>query len=156
MFENVTETEWAYIAGIIDGEGCLGVYHRSSRNKGTRQVIPSTSYRPRIQVVNTNLNLVLWIRDRLKGDIATYASHDSRRKTKYVWRNGAARSILSICEHCLPYLVIKRKQAELVLRFPVDAVCNQWTVEETRRIKIEKHNLYEETLRLNRRGQLVQ
>ena len=29
----LTVAEWAYMAGIIDGEGCLGVYTRSKQQK---------------------------------------------------------------------------------------------------------------------------
>ena len=141
----------AYLAGIIDGEGNLGVYFRSSRHRGTGQKTPAVSYAPRLQVSNTNREIIMWLIATFGGSLL-YKKGTKRCKPQWRWHLNGGGRIQEICRHTLPYMIIKKHQAELVLRFPFNAVCNQYTAEKTTQVQAVKEGLYAETLMLNKRG----
>ena len=103
-----TEVELAYLAGIVDGEGCitgrLGITDkRRSPNLGVRFLIS-----------NTDQRLVQWVRDKWGGRIYAHKRHNARWKTAFQWEVtlGQAAPIL---RSILPYLLLKRRQAEIAL-----------------------------------------
>lgn len=151
ILAEMAETDWAYLAGLIDGEGCLGIYRRSLRHAGRRQLTPAPSYGPRLSIVNTNLDVMAWLSRKLGGGKWFGKKRISGHKPVYCWHTYWTDLIFEICRRCAPYLIIKRRQAILVLEFPAHVRCNQWTA-ETQQIGATKEALYQKTLDLNRRG----
>jgi len=101
----------AYTAGIIDGEGCI-MLSRKNYNP------PRIGYYIRlcITVGNTNEWLIHWLKMQFGGivTVATPAlpnSKDAWRWTLTSWQ------ALSFLELILPYLQLKRPQAELGIKF---------------------------------------
>lgn len=135
-----TETDKAYLAGLIDGEGCVGVYVSEKR-----------SYRPRLSITNTNKEVLDWVAETFGGYVTT-RSNGNGCKTVHRWNAHGATLPAQICAAVLPYLKIKSDQARLILSFPAHVQCNQWTVEKTEKLRAEKHALYLKTKELNRRG----
>ncbi len=101
-----TDTDLAYFAGIIDGEGCFCL-HKS----GDRAVFGAD-----LSVGNTDPRLVHWIQARFGGRILRRQFADKRCKVFYHWRL-ASRDLDAVTLAVLPYLVIKRDQAELMLAY---------------------------------------
>ena len=102
---------YAYLSGLIDGEGCI--YLNEEKRNGT--IIRT---RIRLQITNTNKNLIdKCIEITGKGCISVHQPKQSNWKTRYDWvvYDLSAREILN---NCLPYLVSKREQAELALSVP--------------------------------------
>ncbi len=101
------DTDIIYLAGIVDGEGCINIvkYHKGNRYR----------YRLQLRVINTNKELVEWIRDRWGGWIIS-RERDSKRRTVYEWsiHNLAAGELL---EDMIDYLIVKRDQANVALDF---------------------------------------
>lgn len=95
----MTETERAYLAGILDGEGCI------SASKPPIHIS--------VQVSNTDLPLLEWLAENFGGSITLKKQPG---KTAYVWQR-KARSTKPLLEAALPYLRVKRKQAVLALNF---------------------------------------
>lgn len=98
----------AYIAGIIDGEGCIGIYcHRNSGN----------GYRSHYLVVTVNMTrpeALQLIHQHYGG---TYRQQDRPEgKPRIVWaiRNWAAQQFL---REILPYLTVKELQARLAIDY---------------------------------------
>jgi len=148
----LTKEEWAYIAGFLDGEGCIGVYTRSKNHMGTRQITGAVSYRPRISVTNTNKEVLLWMQSKLGGVVRDRGQIRIGWKPIYHWNLQNVQMIFVICENCIPYMHVKAEQARIVLQFPFNVQCNNWTVEKTTFTEAGKRSLYEATLRLNKRG----
>lgn len=100
-------TDLAYFAGIIDGEGCFCL-HKS----GVRDVFNSS-----LSVGNTDPRMIHWIHDRFGGRILRrqFAAR-TRCKVFYHWRL-LARDLESVITAVIPYLVVKREQAELMLAY---------------------------------------
>jgi hypothetical protein len=97
----------AYVAGLFDGEGCI----HYSYKKHCSYRVPSSSLW--MQVSSTNQEVVEWLRESLGGFI--FEDRSKRRpKTLHNWKAGP-RKTFEILKLLLPYLRIKRKQAELIL-----------------------------------------
>ena len=104
----MTETEKAYIAGIIDGEGSI-MLQRIHKNEFTS---------PCVSVASTSLELLNWLKKTIgKGMIISKKNYNPEvHKDCYSYvlrRNDAIKLIDEIC----PYLVIdsKKKRAKLII-----------------------------------------
>lgn len=106
-----TETEKAYAAGVIDGEGTIGVWRerRAKNSSGYR-------YRVAMEVSNTNEKLIDWLQQRFGGFKAIVNAEREGCKRLWKWRSTTS-VVLEIVKQLLPYLVLKQEQAELVIEF---------------------------------------
>lgn len=104
VISHLTEAEKGYLAGIVDGEGCLGV----CKKKGWKG---SYYYNFIVTVANTDKKLVDWLQTKLGGYIRSYPAKGERRPW-WIWsmEDGLAK-IMVFCQEIMPYLVIKQEQA---------------------------------------------
>ncbi len=104
----------AYLAGIIDGEGCI-LIHRSINDKGY------IGYTLEVGVRNTDGRLIDWLKNNYGGTVKVSSRGNSKHKTCYDWRlfNQKAISLLLLI---LPYLIVKKEQIEVALKFPVGKI----------------------------------
>ena len=102
-----TETQLAYLAGIIDGEG---TFYIGTTNNGRK-------FNSRIYVVNTNEELIQWLKNIFGGLIYKRISTSNPQwKTRYEWVLDKS-AIDTICHLLIPYLIIKKKHAEIMIDF---------------------------------------
>jgi hypothetical protein len=143
-------TRCAYLAGIIDGEGCIGI---GKRGRNRKYIIAT------LQVSNTDYRLLEWLQHYYGGGIYSY-NHDNTilrgRKPTYIWSLAADKATNVIID-ALPYLIIKREQAELVLSIPRreiyrDTVNGRIRVQMTEEDFFENERLFAEMRQLNKRG----
>jgi hypothetical protein len=99
-----TIAELAYTAGIVDGEGSVAL---------TRW---KNSFLPFVQVTNTDRRIIDWLQERFGGSVYIFTRnspiHKPRFNLRWVGKHSTALLIV-----LLPYLVLKRQQAELCLRY---------------------------------------
>ena len=112
MFD-LTDTELAYIAGIIDGEGCILISRSVTIDE--HYEIEVVNYNLRLHIVNTNLDVIEWLKNKLEEGVV------SKRKPKnclqqYTYHLSGDRVAL-LCEKLLPYLIIKKEQAINAIEF---------------------------------------
>lgn len=106
--------EWAYIAGIIDGEGTISVIRVAKRNH--------YALRPQVQITNTHEPLFRWLVDKLGIGIVKRNRDDTRDwfkqtpKTSYVMTVPGYRCY-SILQYIEPFLIIKKEHAQIVMQF---------------------------------------
>lgn len=122
----VTRGKIPYFAGIVDGEGHIGIYYAYSR-----KTAKMPSHYLRMSVGNTNKKLVNWISTNFGGwynaDIP-YKDGKIYGKTCYRW------ALTGFEAYCLikkiyPFLIVKKKQAKVGMVFM-----------ETRRIIRKRRN----------------
>lgn len=104
-------TVCAYMAGILDGEGSLSIgNHSGNRKNGDKH------YQVNIAISSTDEVLINWLFDTFGGFKGQYTPKQmsrNGRKQVYRWQCSGDR-LTHICEICLPYLIIKKRQAEIL------------------------------------------
>jgi hypothetical protein len=108
---HLSERDRAYLAGIIDGEGCIMLARRHPNGPNRRPV-----YAPYVSIANTSPALRSWLEERLPG-LATYNRFNrqpGRWREQWTWMLAGNRQVMTFLREIAPYLVIKREQAELV------------------------------------------
>lgn len=130
----ISETDKAYLAAILDGEGCLGIY----KTKGKYYVT-------KVQVTNTRYELLQWLQERWGGTIYSRKFERGNRKECWLW-SVAANKAKDVVSAALPYLLLKRAQALAIIQ-----------VQEMRAGALDARSPLYETLyaklkTLNRRG----
>lgn len=95
----------AYIAGIVDGEGCVNLYGSGP------------NYAPRVSVYNSSLELMELLEEEFGGTIAVMRNGGNEHpKTVYHWHLGY-RKCGPFLMQIVPFLRIKKRQAILLLAY---------------------------------------
>ena len=105
----------AYAAGLFDGEGHVSV---TCNRANTRPYLTAAC-----GISNQNRAVLDWIKTLFGGNV--YCSNppkDSRARATYAWVTRSKALITAFLEAVLPYLRIKRRQAELGIEFEVGIV----------------------------------
>jgi hypothetical protein len=140
-------TTLAYVAGLFDGEGSIviGVSKPSIRNKQK-----SPSHWLQVGITNTSKELIVWLKDSFGGHISDNSHSPSRKKQRpcWAWRvnsHEACKFLKSI----LPFLKVKKKQAELAIEFQESAKNMNGRENKSQQEKekeIEKRNWYKKEI----------
>jgi len=129
---SLSPQEWAYLAGILDGEGTVAIY-----GSGKPGQIASLS----VKVSNTEEELLRWIERRVGGMVYSARARKAEHRPVFLWQCGGMLAV-DVLKNVLPFLIIKKDRALLALEFMV------------RRFEDEKTSeIYRERMKqLNRRG----
>jgi hypothetical protein len=109
-------TELAYMAGIIDGEGC---FYIGNIPKKSYDGYVTKHYRGLLKIDNTDKKLIEWLNTVFSGTNSAATRWTSSKKytrTIYSWIVTGDR-LLDLCEQVLPYLVIKKRHCEVMIKF---------------------------------------
>lgn len=107
------KTEIAYLAGLIDGEGSIYI--------GAHSFNPKTKapyYQTYILITSTDKVLIDWLENVFGGMTSQYTAAQTAknaRRTAYRWVISGER-LTHLCKLILPYLVIKQREAEIMLK----------------------------------------
>ena len=114
----LTPTEWAYTAGIIDGEGSISIL-RVSKRKGLHYIL-----QPVVSVTNTNESLLSWLGMKLDMRV------DKRHRPQVIGQNHLKRvpavcyvitvwgyRVYNLLTSIEPHLIVKKAQAQTVTAF---------------------------------------
>ena len=101
-------TKAAYLAGLIDGEGTIGVY-------GTQKC--PRYFRCTVIVTNCDPVLMAWLRELGVGRIDVQRGRLAQHRPVSRWRVEKREDVRAVLRAVLPYLVVKRAQALLALDF---------------------------------------
>ena len=105
----------AYLAGIIDGEGCLYIGQATSARNG--KII--RHHRCCLKVDSTDQILIDWLIDNFDGLNSAHTRWTSKKKYErevHTWVVTGDK-LLELCEQILPYLVIKKAHCENIIKF---------------------------------------
>jgi len=112
----ISQIDLARLAAYIDGEGeiTINAYQMTHRD-GKRR----SHTRAVISITNSDIRLLEWVRQvvgvgTIHANTRTARANEKNWKTVYVWclQNDRACKVLEII---LPYLIIKRDRAEIVI-----------------------------------------
>jgi len=134
----------AYTAGIIDGEGYIGISRGGFHSSGTPK------YRMRVIVGTTSEELVRLLQYNFGGSVAKRKT-TGNRKQQWAWEIAALKAAKFLMK-IYPYLLLKRKQAELCLSFQGEGIpMRKATKAETKQRKKVILKIHE----LNKQGKVV-
>jgi hypothetical protein len=147
----LTETEKAWLAGFWDGEGSITIFTHMEKN-GKEKICPT------LLVVNTHEGViahVVELLDRLETSFSVQHIKRKEEKNKDVYqvstRNMAYIKI--VLEAILPYLICKKAQGSLVLRY-VTKKLQQRETNGRPRYDDEDFEIQEQCQALNKRGKV--
>jgi hypothetical protein len=100
---SLSEVEKSYLAGIVDGEGTIGLWRHHKNETQT----------PNVTVANNSLELLEWIKARVGGTIISKKKRLAHHSDSYAWSIRQNRAI-EFLNDIKEYLIIKRPQAELI------------------------------------------
>lgn len=107
----------AYIAGIVDGEGSIFVTAVGPHRR--RTVYPT------VVIAMTHRPVIDWLAEQLAaGTVKCHNQTNMRRHPTYKPQHRVqvfGKRAKLLCSLLLPYLLVKRPQAELVTTFPTEA-----------------------------------
>lgn len=109
----MTETELAYLAGIIDGEGCffIGLFRTDATNG-------LLNYHTYIKITNTDKGLIDWIHKKAKATNIqqTRRTRKSLKERDIHHSQIGGQTLDALLPKIYPYLIVKRKQCEIMLK----------------------------------------
>jgi hypothetical protein len=135
---NKNHIQNAYLAGIIDGEGTITL---NKHKQGT--------YSAFIIVASTNRPLIDWIQ-QISGYGQIYAGkpRKANHKVVYTWKVCKNENSFGFLNRIKPYLVIKKRQADLLWEY----LTNKRKRNNTRKYSDRDHQIFAELAILNKRG----
>jgi hypothetical protein len=120
--DNPTTTEWAYLAGIIDGEGSLSIVQKRRQTRignGIRVLTEGfyeNSFQCSITISNTDKRMIDWVLYTFGGCVYFSRRREGNRKTQFVVAWQSADSVRWIIQNTKPYLLTKYDVAEAMLK----------------------------------------
>lgn len=148
----LTETEKAWLAGFWDGEGSITIFTHREKN-GKDKICPT------ILVCNTHEGVIAHIvslLDRLGTSftIQTVERKEDKHKNNFQVHTRNMQYIKTVLEAIQPYLICKKAQCTLVLRY-VTKKLEQRETNGRPRYDDEDFQVQEECQSLNKRGKPV-
>lgn len=138
--ERLTEVEKAYLAGIFDGEGCVGYYKR----KGNRN---KYSYVSMVCITQSNSEFMDWLQSTI--GFGSVTSRAGKKHFEYHWQANKRANVYEFLEALEPYLIIKQAQARILLAHLQGEGLEAWpkgTV--TSEVLAQRDHIYRELRRL--------
>jgi hypothetical protein len=104
---DIKQTELAYMAGIFDGEGNLS-FRVMPRKAGNKCLSAGMT------IANTNTSVLKWCRDKFGGDL--YGQSGKNKYAVFTWQLRKRESVNFLLTAIMPFLIIKRPEAEIYCR----------------------------------------
>lgn len=105
-----TKQERAYAAGFFDGEGHITIAAKTV--KGARGLC----YTMRVGASQNNPRPLYWLQTRWGGSVNAVKRRTTAANTTYVWMCFTKQAAVFLRD-VMPYLQVKRRRAQLALRF---------------------------------------
>jgi len=106
------QTDIAYIAGLMDGEGCIRIKKEKAYACQDRK---TPGYHASVQIKMVEEGAIRFVRDMLGGWYYRQKSSVKNGRPLYCWQS-SDRQAETILKTILPYLRVKHDQADLVLK----------------------------------------
>lgn len=104
--KRLTAAQRAYLAGLFDGEGCVGYYKR----KGNRN---KYSYVSMVLITQSDFRLMLWLEAKI--GFGTITTRAGKKHFEYHWQTNKKSDVKEFLEAIEPYLLLKGQQVRVLL-----------------------------------------
>jgi hypothetical protein len=130
MQDNQNQTHWAYIAGIMDADGCFMIFKhiRKTKNGTSKRSLEfpknvdgwSISYLPGVKIAMIEPEAINFVMNEMGfGNMHIDGARKSRPNSKpiYHWYMRNKDRLIPFLEGIMPYLKVKKPRAQHVLDF---------------------------------------
>lgn len=130
MQDNQKQTHWAYVAGIMDADGCFMIFKhkRKTKNRSTKRAIVfpkkvnqwNITYLPGVKIAMIEPEAISLIQNEMGfGHMTLDGARKSRPNSKsiYHWYMRHKDDVAVFLEGIIPYLRVKKNRAEHLLKF---------------------------------------
>lgn len=141
----------SYIAGIIDGEGSIGL----QKNKKS-ECVNGINYVPRLRIGMIDKEFIEWLKNSFGGWIY-HRKQNGNNKDSYTWQV-EGKVMKEIIKKVYPYLRIKKKHAEIIMKFwktKEYVVIPKSHKELKPEIRVMRDNLYQQLIKIQIKGKNV-
>lgn len=104
--DRLTEVEAAYLAGLFDGEGCVGYYKRA--DKSCRY-----SYVSLVCISQTDFRPIMWLHEKI--GFGSVITKQGKKHIEHQWTTNKRQYVYEFLEAIKPYLILKKEQAEVLM-----------------------------------------
>ncbi len=109
---SLSDWDRAYLAGFIDGEGTIGM----KREQRSHSKHGSGSYVPYVSAANTDPQVIEWLHMVFGGGLRKRATTVGGNAKPFIWVWAVgARASVAVCKELMPFLRMKRPQAQLLI-----------------------------------------
>lgn len=141
---------WSYIAGLFDGEGTFTI------SKGRRKGYPDYSFEE-IYITNSNKEVMDWLVGNFGGSVRITRYGDKKKNWKDVYKWFLpAKERKNFIENIVQFLIIKKKQAHLLLEFLSLIEAQNGKIRGIKGLtnaeRLQRENILTQIRTLNRRG----
>jgi len=124
MQDNQRQTHLAYVAGVMDSDGCFMItrHKRKTQRKDYPHIVEqwSWTYMPSVKICQIEPEAINFIKEELGyGTITLGGARPSRPNSMpiYQWGIRNRKQLVPFLEAILPYLKIKKHKAEYLLNY---------------------------------------
>lgn len=142
----VSDTTKAYLAGLIDGEGYIGILRTKKGNKKEWHSSFDFIFTPVLKVAMVEKELITWLYETFGGTFETRKAHKNARES-YGWMCRKAK-VAEFLQMIYPYLRAKKDQAEIIFSFPSNKTGHALTKE----IYHKREELYHKLVEKHHQG----
>jgi len=145
----LSEIDKAYIAGLVDGEGCFSLTKKGNNKKAAS-----------FTIAMCDKEIIKWLHNSI-GCIGSFRIRDNQHLTN---RKDVAvitiqsRQCLLFASVLLPYLRVKKRQAEIVIEYALTVLgkdkTGHWYIRYTALELLKLEDLQTEITKLNFRGRV--
>jgi hypothetical protein len=110
----LTPTQASYVAGLVDGDGCISITHQRARGPDTYSIT--------FRIENTSEELLQWLYAVTGAGVLGNSSHEGAKwdrpniKPMYKW-NVYPKELREFLPQIEPYLVLKRERAQITVEW---------------------------------------
>lgn len=149
-FIHSSESDRAYLAGLIDGDGSIIIGRTVKKRRTSEDFV---KHELRLSVVNTNPRLISWLLNTFGGALVVRGSRNDGWKTTYEWKLAQADSA-EVLRLVGVHLVQKVEQASVALALVDSGVkLTRGSCDSDKRKEVaRRESLYAAMRNLNQRG----
>jgi len=103
------EKELAYLAGLFDGEGSVGIYEFKKQSK-------FSNWQFKVEIANTDWRIMQWLESNVGGKVHKKSTGKANWRQGYSW-HVQGENAKTFCELIRPYTIIKSDQIDACLYF---------------------------------------
>jgi LAGLIDADG endonuclease len=146
--EMLNKLDAAYLAGLIDGEGCIFINKSTVQRKNCGK--RGFTYHSGIAVAMTSYEILHWAK-RITG-VGQIRTYKAKKRHKQAWRWSVwSNEATALLKNVIPFLKLKHSQAKNQIKFQS---LTRWTGSfgYTKKEQKQQDHLYKANKKLNKRG----